>query len=154
MKLLVTVAAALALVLGAPAFASEQHPTQGELESELICPTCHEPLDMSNSPIAQQMKAYIRMHIAMGWTKSRIINSLEGPPNNLGPAILAVPGTHGFDLLAWLLPLAGIGLGALALAGGAWAWSRNRPGAVAPLGPMLDPVLERRVDDELARFDG
>ncbi len=148
MRLLVLVAA---LALAAPAFASERHPTQGELESELVCPQCHEPLDESNSPIAQQMK--IRKHIAMGWTKSRIVNSLEGPPNNLGPSILGVPRKHGFDLIAWILPLAGIGIGAVALAGGAWAWSRNKPGPLAPVGPSLDPRLERRVDDELARYD-
>jgi cytochrome c-type biogenesis protein CcmH/NrfF len=154
MKLPLVLAAAAALVFAAPTFASQQHPTQGELEAELVCPTCHTPLDESDSPVAQQMKRYIREHIAMGWTKSRIVDSLVGPPNNLGPAILGVPRTHGFDLLAWILPLAGIGLGALALAGGAWAWSRNRPGPLAPLGPRLDPALERRLDDELARFDG
>ena len=147
--------AALALACAGPALASEQHPTQGELEAELVCPQCHEPLDESNSPIAQQMKAYIRQHIAMGWTKSRIVDSLVGPPNNLGPSVLGVPRKHGFDLLAWLLPLAGIAVGALALAGGAWAGSRNRPGNKLVLadGPALDPALERRVDEELARFD-
>ena len=147
--------AALALACAGPALASEQHPTQGELEAELVCPQCHEPLDESNSPIAQQMKAYIRQHIAMGWTKSRIVDSLVGPPNNLGPSVLGVPRKHGFDLLAWLLPLAGIAVGALALAGGAWAWSRNRPGNKLALadGSALDPALERRVDEELARFD-
>ena len=147
--------AALALACAGPALASEQHPTQGELEAELVCPQCHEPLDESNSPIAQQMKAYIRQHIAMGWTKSRIVDSLVGPPNNLGPSVLGVPRKRGFDLLAWLLPLAGIAVGALALAGGAWAWSRNRPSNKLVLadGPALDPALERRVDEELARFD-
>src|SRR5581483_5392660 len=60
--------------LAAPALASEQHPTQGEIEAELVCPQCHTPLDESDSPIAQQMKAFIRAHIAMGWTKSRIEN--------------------------------------------------------------------------------
>jgi len=147
--------AVLALALAGPALASEQHPTQGELEAELVCPQCHEPLDESDSPIAQQMKAYIRQHIAMGWTKSRIVDSLVGPPNNLGPSVLGVPRKHGFDLLAWVLPLAGIAAGAVALAAGAWVWSRNRAGNdVSPAGgPALDPVLDRRVDEELARFD-
>jgi len=147
--------AALALALAGPAFASEQHPTQSELEAELVCPQCHEPLDESTSPIAQQMKAYIRKHIAMGWTKSHIIDSLVGPPNNLGPSVLGVPRKHGFDLLAWVLPLGGIAIGAVALAGGAWMWSRNRPGNSSPLeqGSTLDPALERRIDEELARFE-
>ena len=101
-------------------------------------------------------KAYIRRHIAMGWTKSRIVDSLVGPPNNLGPSVLGVPQKHGFDLLAWVLPLAGIAAGAVALAAGAWVWSRNRPGGSPLLGdrPALDPALDRRVDEELARYDG
>jgi cytochrome c-type biogenesis protein CcmH/NrfF len=139
-----------------PAFASEQHPTQGELEAMLVCPTCHTPLDESSSPVAQQMKAFIRQRIAAGATRSEIIDELVGPPNNLGPAVLGVPQTHGFDLLAWILPFAGIGIGAAALGGGAWYWSRNRPGDDLPLattGPPLDPELDRRVDEALARFD-
>ena len=155
MKLLLGAALVLALAVASPALASEQHPTQSELEAMLVCPACHEPLDESSSPIAQQMKAYIRTHIAMGWTRSHIINSLEGPPNNLGISILGVPQHHGFDLLAWWVPLAGIIAGAGALAGGAWAWSRNRgDDGPLPAGPALDPVLERRVDEALAGFDG
>jgi cytochrome c-type biogenesis protein CcmH len=149
-------ALALALVAAGPALASEQHPTQSELEAELVCPTCHTPLDESSSPVAQQMKAFIRQRIAAGATRSEIIDELVGPPNNLGPAVLGVPQTHGFDLLAWILPFAGIGIGAAALGGGAWYWSRNRPGDDLPLattGPPLDPELDRRVDEALARFD-
>ena len=147
--------AVVALAIAAPALASEQHPTQSELEAELVCPQCKEPLDESNSPIAQQMKAYIRKHIAMGWTKSRIIGSLVGPPNNLGPSVLGVPRKHGFDLLAWVLPLGGIAVGAVALGAGAWAWSRSRPGPQTPAQEAaLDPALERRIDEELARYEG
>jgi len=148
-------AAFAALLLAGPALANEQHPTQGELESELVCPTCHVPLDESNSPIAQQMKSFIRTHIALGWTKSRIEGSLA---SQLGDGIYGVPRTHGFDLIAWVLPLGGILVGALAIGGGAWRWSRvrvDRGDAVQRVGAEpLDPELERRVDEELSRFDG
>jgi cytochrome c-type biogenesis protein CcmH/NrfF len=146
------------VVLAAFAFtgaaaASEAHPTQGEMEAELVCPSCHVPLDESQSAIAQQMKAFIRTHIALGWTKSRIENALAA---QLGDGIYGVPRTHGFDLIAWVLPIGGILIGALAVAGGAWKWSRVREGAEA--GPSesvpLDAEGERRVDEELARFDG
>ena len=144
--------AAAALVLAAPALASERHPTQGEVEAEMVCPACHEPLDQSTSPVAQQMKAYIRKHIAMGWTKSRIEDGLEA---QLGPSVIGVPRKHGFDLLAWVLPLGGIALGAVGLAGGAWAWSRGRGDGdeSRSRGAPLDPALDRRVDEELARFE-
>ena len=51
------------------------------------------------------------------------------------------------------LPLGGILVAAGALAVGAWQWSRTRApaGGVEPV--SLDPELERRLDDELARFD-
>lgn len=119
----------------------------------LVCPSCHVPLDESNSPVARQMKAFIAKRIAQGATRSQIVDELVGPPNNLGDGVLGVPRTHGFDLIAWVLPLGGIALGALAIGGGAWRWSRTRSGG-APRVAALDPVLDRRVDEELARFDG
>ena len=149
------VVAACALSLAPAAFASERHPTLNELENEVMCPVCGTTLAQSDSPAAHQIERDISARIAKGWTKSRIVDSLVGPPNNLGPSVLGVPRKHGFDLLAWVLPLGGIAAGALALAGGAWAWSRNRgPGDLLSAdGPPLDPALARRVDEELARFD-
>jgi cytochrome c-type biogenesis protein CcmH len=144
-----------ALALAAPAFASEQHPTQSELEEALVCPTCHVPLDESNAPVAQQMKQTIREDIAKGWTRSRIIDAFVA---DYGTSVLSEPQTHGFDLLAWVLPLGGAAVGVVGLGAGAWYWSRNRRVrntlVQADLGPPLDPELERRVDEELARFDG
>ena len=150
MKLVALALAALALAVAAPALGSEQHPTQDELEAMLVCPTCHVPLDESNSPVAQQMKAYIAKRIGHGATRTQIVNELVA---QLGPGVLGVPRTHGFDLIAWVLPFAGVALGALALGVGAWRWSRTRAGP-APATPPLDPALDRRVDEELARFDG
>jgi cytochrome c-type biogenesis protein CcmH/NrfF len=118
-----------------------------------VCPSCHVPLDESQSDVAQQMKAFIRAHIALGWTKSRIESALAA---QLGDGIYGVPRTHGFDLIAWVLPIGGILLGALGVAGGAWYWSRGRDGGGdggAP-GSGLDAASERRLDEELARFDG
>jgi len=149
--------AALLLALGATgtAAASEQQPTLPELERELICPTCHESLAVSSSPIADRMRSFIRARIAAGDTKSEIKSKLV---DQFGESVLAAPPKRGFNLLAWLLPFAGLGLGGAALAVLARRWSRAREDAV-PTGPSgngrgpLDPELERRVDEELARFD-
>jgi cytochrome c-type biogenesis protein CcmH len=153
----VALTAALLLALGAAgtAAASEQQPTLPELERELICPTCHESLAVSNSPIADRMRSFIRARIAAGDTKSEIKSKLV---DQFGESVLAAPPKHGFNLLAWLLPFAGLGLGGAALAVLARRWSRVREDAV-PTDPSgngrgpLDPELERRVDEELARFD-
>jgi cytochrome c-type biogenesis protein CcmH len=149
MRLLAALILALALV--APAVASERHPTLGELEGEVMCPTCKTTLDQSSAPIADRIRQFISARIAAGDTKSEIKDELV---LQFGPAVLAEPSKHGFNLLAWVLPLAGLGLGAVALGALVWRWSRGRgPAAAAAGGLPLDPELERRVDDELARFD-
>jgi len=95
-----------ALLLAAPAAASERHPTQGELESELMCPICAgETLAQSDTAPAQRIKAYIASRIAAGATKSQIKDELV---TQWGQRILAAPPRHGFNLLAWVLPLVGI----------------------------------------------
>jgi cytochrome c-type biogenesis protein CcmH len=145
--------ALLALVLAAPAAASEERPTAAELESELVCPVCEATLDTSNAPVALRMKAFIRERIAAGDTKSEIKAQLV---DQFGPAVLAVPPRKGFDWLAWLLPLAGLAAGAVAVGALAWRWSRARdPGDPDEPGDpaRLDPELEARVDAELARFE-
>jgi cytochrome c-type biogenesis protein CcmH len=129
--------------------ASQRHPTQGELEGEVMCPTCHVTLDQSNSRIAQLMKAFIARRIAAGDTRSQIEDKLI---TNFGPSVIARPATHGFDLLAWLLPLVALLAGAAVVGVAAWRWSRVRAPAPAADAP-LDPELERRVDEELARFE-
>lgn len=139
--------ALLALALAAPAAASEERPTASELESELVCPVCEATLDTSNAPVALRMKAFIRERIAAGDTKSEIKAELV---DQFGPAVLAVPPRKGFDWLAWLLPLAGLAVAAVAVGALAWRWSRAREAAPAA---VLDPELEARVDEELERFD-
>ena len=119
------------------------------MEGEIICPVCQTTLDQSDSPIAQRMKIFIAHRIAAGDTRSQIEDKLIA---TFGPSVVARPATHGFDLLAWLLPLAGVLGGAVVLGAAAWRWSRARAPAAAAPAP-LDPELERRVDEELARFE-
>jgi len=138
------------VLAAAPATASDRHPTQGELEGEIICPTCRTTLDQSDAPIAQRMKAFIARRIAAGDTRTQIEDKLIA---TFGPSVVARPATHGFDLLAWLLPIAGILGGAAVIGMAAWRWSRVRAPARVSV-PPLDPEVERRVDEELARFEG
>jgi cytochrome c-type biogenesis protein CcmH len=138
--------ALLALVLAAPALAGSK-PSAAELETELVCPVCHETLDQSTAPVAQEMKQEIRRRIAQGWTKQQIIDEMVA---NFGPDVLSTPAKHGFDLLAWVLPLGGAVAGVSALAVGAAAWSKRA--GPAPAG-ALDAATERRIDEELERFD-
>ncbi len=143
---------ALTLALAAPAAASEEHPTLAELENEIICPTCHTTLALSSSPIAERMRAFISERIAAGDTKSEIKASLVA---EFGEGVLAAPPKKGFNLLVWILPFAGAAAAVVVVGALARRWARSREPAV-PAGDgaaPLDPELERRLDEELARFE-
>ena len=125
--MLVVLVVALAIVPAA--LASEQHPTQAELEGELVCPTCKSTLDQSNAPIALRMKQFVRTRIAAGDTKGEIKDQLVA---QFGKGVLAAPEQSGFDLLAWVLPIAGLLAGGAVLTVLAWRWTR-RPEDELPL---------------------
>jgi cytochrome c-type biogenesis protein CcmH len=126
-------------------------PKAADLESELVCPVCETTLDQSNAPIAQRMKAFIRMRIAAGDSEEEIKDALVA---QFGTEVLAEPPGGGFGLLAWLLPIGALVGGALVVALLIRRWSRRRPPPQPEaVGERLDPQLERLVDDELARFD-
>ena len=148
MRLLATLA--VAFVIAPVAVASEQHPTLGELESEVVCPTCHTTLDQSSSPIARRMKVFISARIEAGDTKSEIERKLVA---QFGPEVIAKPSKHGFDLVAWLLPLVLLGGGAAAVGVAVWRWRSASARAPAAPPEPLAPDLERRVDEELAKFE-
>ena len=152
MRLVALVGALLALGVGAGTAAAAERPNPADLEAELVCPTCKTTLDQSDAPVARRMKEIIRERIAAGASGSEIKAELVA---QFGPGVLAEPPKEGFDLLAWVLPLALLGGGALAVGVLAWRWSRRRgEEGPAPADGELDPALEARLDDELARFEG
>jgi cytochrome c-type biogenesis protein CcmH len=147
----VVTAALLALAL-APSAAAGGSPTLAELEGEVMCPVCGTTLDQSDAPAARQIERFIKRRIAVGDSEREIKDALVA---NYGESILASPPKHGFGLLAWWVPLAGIVVAAVLLGFGIWRWSRARePIPAAAGGPPLDPALDRRLDDELTRFEG
>jgi len=142
-----------ALVLAAPAAACAHPRTSlGYLQGQVMCPTCHTTLDMSDSQAAQQIKGFIAKKVAACWTAKQIESALVA---HYGQQILAAPSHKGFDLLAWWLPIVGVLAGALVLAFGVWCWSRRKEPEEpdGPAGSGLDEETERRLDDLLARFD-
>jgi cytochrome c-type biogenesis protein CcmH len=146
---LVSLLLALALAAGA---AAADRPSLAKLEGEVMCPVCGTTLDQSDSPAALQIERFIKRRIAAGDTEAEIKDKLVA---NYGDAILASPPKHGFGLLAWWVPLGGIIAAAGLLGWGIWRWSRARDSEPVPAtaGAPLDPALDRRLDDELKRFD-
>jgi cytochrome c-type biogenesis protein CcmH len=145
--------ALLSLALAPAAAASERHPTLGELQHEVMCPTCHQLLELSDAPIADRIRSFIRRRIEAGDTKSEIKRRLV---SEFGEAVLAAPPAHGFGLLAWLLPLLGLAGSGTVFAGLAWRWRRTSA-AARPVrtddDSVIDPRFARRLDEELVLFD-
>jgi cytochrome c-type biogenesis protein CcmH len=145
----VVVVVVAALAFAPAATACDAHPSQAKLEGEIMCPVCGTTLDQSESPAAQQIKHVIARDIAAGKSDCRIKDELVA---NYGESILAAPRRSGFGLLAWWVPLGGIVAAAVLIGLAAWRWSQARdaePGAAV----AVDPALERRLDDELRRYD-
>jgi cytochrome c-type biogenesis protein CcmH len=143
----------VALAFGGPAAAACTQPrtSQAYLDGQVMCPTCHTTLDMSDSQAAVQIKGFIAKKIAACWTAQQIETALVA---NYGQGILAEPSHKGFDLLAWWLPIVGVLAGAVVLAFGVWRWSRRRPEEPAEaVDSGLDAEDERRLDEVLARFE-
>ena len=138
-----------ALVLAGSASACAKPRTSlSYMEGQIMCPTCHTTLDQSDAPAAQRIKRYIRTRIDHCATAGQIKSELVA---NFGAGILAAPPHKGLDLLAWWLPLAGVLAGGILLALGVWRWTRSRaPDAAAE---PLDPELDARVDELLAKMD-
>jgi cytochrome c-type biogenesis protein CcmH len=148
----VVVACVLALLIAAgPAGASARRPTLAQLEHEVMCPTCHTLLELSDAPIAQRMRAFIRQRIAAGDSDGEIKRRLVA---EFGVGVLAAPPAQGFGLAAWLLPLGGfVAVGAV-IAATLRRWKRDLALEPQPDGNgALDPAAARRLERALTEFD-
>jgi cytochrome c-type biogenesis protein CcmH len=141
-------AAVLALAPAAGAVAAEPRASLPDIEDEVMCLECGTALNLSNAPVAERERAFIRREIRRGRTKEQIKDALVA---RFGPAVLALPDDEGVSLAAYLVPLLVTLLAAAAVFGAARRWRRPRPGASVPT--RLDPADERRLERELTAYD-
>jgi cytochrome c-type biogenesis protein CcmH/NrfF len=116
-----------------------------DIEDEVMCVECGTVLSVSNSPVAQQERDFIREQIAAGKSKAEIKQALVA---EYGEEVLADPGTGGFNLTLWIVPIV-IALLAVIGIGVAYRRWRATPEAEAELPPPLSPEDARRLDAEL-----
>ena len=117
-----------------------------------MCVACHEPLAVSQSPQADSERRLIRHLIALGDTKSQVERVMVA---QYGPAVLARPPAHGFNLSVYILPPAAV-LAGLAIVGFAvrkWRRSARMGARAAPAAP-LSAGDAKRLEEELARYEG
>jgi cytochrome c-type biogenesis protein CcmH len=145
-----SIAAALALLalLAFPAVAEACNGwSEPSMETQLMCPTCHQVLAYSQSNIATNIRGHLHQWCAAGWTSGRVKSRLIA---QFGREILASPPKKGFDLLAWVIPGGALLAGAIVAATLAMRW-RGRRGPPPP--PPVDPGLSDRIDAELASYE-
>lgn len=149
--LLAVAVATLLPALVAPAPAAAPQTSLADVEDEVMCPICGTLLELAESPQAQRQRAYIRRLIADGQTKDEIKDALVA---QYGRGALALPGSSGFDLSAYLVPAIGFIVAALALAIGVARW--RRAGGSPPSGPVAagpDEADAERLEADLRRYD-
>jgi cytochrome c-type biogenesis protein CcmH len=147
-------AAALALMtVVSPAMAATNtgRASLTQIENDVMCVACHESLAVAQSPEAFSERSYIRTLIGQGETRQQIEHNLV---QQYGPAVLALPPAHGFNLLVYVLPpvLLALGIATLLITIPKWRRRASRA-AQEPLaaGPALNPVDAHRLDEDLAR---
>lgn len=138
--------AVVALALAAPALGSDSREQQ--IENRVMCPTCHQLLVLSHSPVAERMRHFIREELAAGKSSGAIEHDLV---DQFGPAVLASPPAAGFGLLAWLIPAGGLLAATAVVLAFARAW-RRRSSADDDTAEV-SPELLRRLELELLAFD-
>jgi cytochrome c-type biogenesis protein CcmH len=146
-------ATAIVLPLGAAtAAAATPRANMPVIERQVMCVTCKIPLNVAESPQSQRERAYIRGLIAEGQTESQIKKALVA---QYGPSVLALPSAKGFDLAAYLVPVAVVLalVGLLALLLPSWRRHARAQAAQAADAPQLSAVDAARLDTDLKRFD-
>lgn len=139
------------LALAAPAPASAR-PSLPVIERQVMCVTCKIPLDVAQSPQANEERAYIQELIDQGQSESQIKSSLV---EQYGPTVLGLPRAHGFNLTAYLVPLAVVLALIATLLVLLPSWRRQARAAVTRREPptALSATDAARLESDIARFD-
>jgi len=141
----------IALLTSGMGLAATPRTTMPVIERQVMCVTCKIPLNVAQSPQANRERAFIQSLIDQGQTEAQIKHALVA---QYGPAVLGLPSTHGFDLTAYLVPLAALLalLGALVLLLPSWRRHARAEAARSAPAPTLSAAEAARLEEDLARF--
>ena len=137
------------LVLAPLASAAQPQFTMSEIESQLMCPTCQSRLDLSHSPAADRIRAFVEKKRLEGWTAQQVKDALVA---DFGPSVLAAPPAAGIGLVAWLVPIGAVLVGVGIVIALALVWRRRR--SPTPVTEALSTTvgMDARIDAELERL--
>jgi cytochrome c-type biogenesis protein CcmH len=142
------VLATLLLLAGAAATVPVDETTVHDVAAQLRCVVC-QSLSVADSPseTASQMRGIIRERLAAGESPAEVRAYFV---EKYGEWILLAPPKSGFNLLVWVVPFAGLGLGLVLVAVVLRRWSRKIPPG-APAG--VDPALRERIRREMSETE-
>lgn len=147
------------LALEGSMMAAQAQPSYTEAEVDAIagelmceCGAAVTVADCGNNTIANGMRDIIRQQVALGKSSGEILDHFA---TLYGECILAEPRKSGIGLAAWLGPLVAIIAGGAVLGGSMWAWAsrRGRRREPPPTSHQDLDEYERRVEEELKRFE-
>ncbi len=101
------------------------------------CDTCTMVLDVCECGTADEMTASIRGMLDDGLSTDAVIQAYVA---RFGESVLAAPTKEGFNLLAWVVPFALLGIGSVFVSLLIKRWTANDPGD----GPATDGRRESR----------
>ncbi len=142
------VLATLLLLAGPAAAAPVDEKTVHDVAAQLRCVVC-QSLSVADSPseTASQMRGIIRERLAAGESPAEVRAYFV---EKYGEWILLAPPKSGFNLLVWVVPFVGLGLGLVLVAVVLRRWSRKiPPGAPA----TVDPALRERIRREMSETE-
>lgn len=145
-------AALLGLAIPGWAVASAPKVSLTVVESQYMCTSCREPLELAQSPQAQSEKQFLAGLVDQGLTARQIQRQMVA---QYGVAVLGKPPAQGFNLTVYILPpvILILGIAGLAITLPKWR-ARARRAAASPLAKVapLDSADADRLDQDLTRF--
>jgi cytochrome c-type biogenesis protein CcmH len=122
------------------------------IERQVMCVTCKIPLNVAESPQADRERAFIQGLIDEGRSEAQIKQALVG---QYGASVLGLPGTHGFDLTVYLVPVLVVlvALATILLLLPRWRRSAAAHDDALPPPGELEPGDAARLQSDMARFD-
>ncbi|MEO8092312.1 MAG: cytochrome c-type biogenesis protein CcmH [bacterium] len=143
--------AAAAISPAAGAQAPQPQTNLADIADEVMCTVCGVPLELATeAPQARAERDFIRRLINQGKSKDEVKDALVA---EYGENVLAVPGTEGFDLAAWLVPIGAFLAAVVAIALALRRWRRNRDSSPPEPPSEPDRASSDRLDADLSRYE-
>lgn len=133
---------ALVLLMGADNQDARFQKVGGKIMCTCSCAQMLLQCDHVGCPNSDQMRRQLREQLAKTNNNEEVLDWFRA---NWGMTAVVEPRTHGFELLAWILPIAGLGLGLLLVVLLIRNW-KMRPAPVAAADLNLAPDLEAMRD--------